>query len=137
MVEGSEVAAVDAVPDSGSYLFTAADAFTNETELVLVRCEEDPEVRAWVNTCPHEAQQFDTGDGAPVREGELVCPRHGSFFDVCTGACDNGPAAGTTLRAVDVTVADGAVYLSDDDYTFLHDGGIGDDDPSSTSHVSL
>jgi nitrite reductase/ring-hydroxylating ferredoxin subunit len=138
MVEGAKVTDVAAVPAAGSYLFTATDAFTNETELILVRCGDPPGVRAWVNTCPHEAQSFDTGDGAPIRDGELVCPRHGSLFDGCTGACDNGPAAGTTLRDVEVTVEDGVVYLSDDDYAFRHGGGIDDDDePSSTSHVSL
>jgi len=48
-------------------------------------------------------------------------------------------AAGTTLPDVDVTVADGAVYLTDDEYTFDNLGRIddGDDGPSSTSHVGF
>ncbi len=117
--------------ERGTYLFTAEDLFTNEEEVILVRCEAEPGVRAWVNRCTHESQRFDRGD-------EIICPKHGSFFDACTGECDNGEAAGTTLPDVDVTVEDGTVHLTDDDYTYLHAGGISDDDgPSSTSHISF
>lgn len=95
-------------------------------------------VAAWINRCTHEAQRFDTGRGVPMRDGEIVCPRHGSFFDACTGHCDNGEAAGTTLPAVDVAVEDGTVFLVDEDYAFAHEGGIGDGDgPSSTSHIGF
>ncbi|ELZ20260.1 Rieske (2Fe-2S) domain-containing protein [Halosimplex carlsbadense 2-9-1] len=59
--------------------------------------------------------------------------------DACSGDCDNGQAAGTTLPDVDVAVADGAVYLVDEEYSFEHDGGIddGESGPSSTSHVGF
>ncbi|SDX64863.1 Rieske (2Fe-2S) protein [Halobellus clavatus] len=137
MTDGAKIADVDDVPPSGSYLFTAADAFTNETELILVRCEEEPGIQAWPNTCTHQQQAFDRGDGAAIRDGQLVCPRHGSLFDACAGTCDNGPAAGTELSTVEVTVEDGSVFLSDDNYTFRHAGGTGDDDPASTSHISF
>ncbi|MFC5135278.1 MULTISPECIES: Rieske (2Fe-2S) protein [Haloferacaceae] len=137
MEDGTRIVDLEAVPENGSYLCTAEDPFTNETELVLVRCTEDPGVRAWINTCPHESQRLDTGDGAAIRNGEIVCPRHGSLFDACSGECDNGPAAGTTLPGVDVVVEDGAVHLADDRYAFLHEGGIDDDEPGSTSHLSL
>ncbi|MFD1684153.1 Rieske (2Fe-2S) protein [Halobellus litoreus] len=137
MADGTKVADVDEVPESGSYLFTAADAFTTETEIVLVRCDEEPGVEAWPNTCTHERQRFDRGDGAAVRDGEIVCPRHGSMFDVCSGACDNGPAAGTELPDVEIEVESGSVFLTDDNYSFLHAGGIDDDGHGSTSHISL
>ncbi|WP_436931013.1 Rieske (2Fe-2S) domain-containing protein [Halosimplex halobium] len=59
--------------------------------------------------------------------------------DACSGECNNGEAAGTTLPDVDVTVEDGEVFLVDDEYTFEHEGAIddGDDGPSSTSHVGF
>jgi hypothetical protein len=39
---------------------------------------------------------------------------------------------------VDVAVEDGTVYLTDEDYEFLHEGSIDDSDgPSSTSHVGF
>jgi len=151
MPEGSELATVAEVHENGSVLFTASNSFDMAEEIILVPCEDavtdggtpDEEntggVRAWINRCTHEAQRFDTGRGVPMRDGAIICPKHGSMFDACAGDCDNGMAAGTTLPDVDVTVADGAVYLTDDEYSFDHLGGIddGDDGPSSTSHVGF
>ncbi|GAA0310280.1 Rieske (2Fe-2S) protein [Halarchaeum salinum] len=138
MVDGTEIASLDDVPELGSYLFTAEDMFTNEEEVILVRCDDDPGVEAWVNNCPHESQRFDRGDGAAMRDGEIICPKHGSLFDSCTGECDNGEAAGTTLPTVEIVVDSGTVYLTDDDYTYLHEGPIDSDEgPGSTSHLSF
>ena len=136
MPEGTRIAAVEDVPANSSYLFTVEDAFTNEREAILVPCEDG--VRAWLNQCTHEPQAFDTGDGATVRDGELVCPRHGSMFDTCSGACDNGQAAGGTLPELDIAVEEGAVFLVDDNYDYRWDGGIDDDEaPGTTSHLSF
>ncbi len=137
MPEGTLIAAVDEVPDIGSYLFTVKDAFTNEREAILVTCEENPGVRAWLNNCPHEAQRLDRGNGAAMRDGEIICPKHGSMFDACSGDCDNGKAAGTTLPGIEIAVDDGDVFLTDENYAYLHDGGTDDDGPDSTSHISL
>jgi len=138
MTTGTRIASVGDVPENGSYLFSVEDAFTTEREAVLVPCEDDPGVGAWLNNCPHEDQRFDTGRGAAIRDGEIICPKHGSLFDACDGDCSNGPAAGSSLRPVDIEVRDGAVYLVDDSYTYLHDGGLDDDEgPSSTSHLSF
>lgn len=137
MPNGTRIAGVEEVPDAGSYLFTASDRHSTDREVILVRCEEAPGVRAWVNTCPHEFQRLDRGDGAAMRDGELICPKHGSMFDACSGECDNGEAAGTTLPAVDIAVSGGAVYLVDEGYTYRHEGGVDDDGPSSSSHLSF
>jgi hypothetical protein len=47
------------------------------------------------------------------------------------------PAAGTNLLAVDVSVNRGDVFLTDEDWEFVNEGGMGDGDgaPSSTSHL--
>ncbi|MEF8892226.1 MAG: Rieske (2Fe-2S) protein [Haloferacaceae archaeon] len=137
MADGATITDREAVTETGSHLFTVEDPFTNEREAILVPCDEDPGVRGWINDCPHQSQRLDTGQGVALRDGEIVCPRHGSLFDACSGACDNGPAAGTTLSAVEVGVDDGAVVLTDDDYVYLRDGGVDDDEPGSTSHISL
>jgi nitrite reductase/ring-hydroxylating ferredoxin subunit len=125
------------VHDDGSFLFTIEDANGVEDEVIVVPCDDG--VEAWINRCPHEAQRFDTGRGVPMRDGEIICPKHGSFFDSCSGHCDNGEAAGTDLPSVGLAVTHGDVYLSDDSVTYRHDGGIddGDDGPSSTSHLSF
>jgi len=128
---------VATVREEGSWLFTIRDEYDELDEALLVPCDENG-VEAWINRCTHEAQRFDRGFGAAVRDGQLVCPKHGSLFDTCSGDCDNGDAAGTTLPGVDVTVNRGDVYLTDDDVEFEHEGGIDDDDgPSSTSHIGL
>nr|WP_233341051.1 Rieske 2Fe-2S domain-containing protein [Haloprofundus sp. MHR1] len=138
MVDGTRIASVEDVPEVGSYLFTAEDAFTNEREVILVRCERDPGVEAWINNCTHENQRLDRGSGAAMRDGEIICPKHGSMFDACSGDCDNGEAAGTTLPDVEIAVENDTVFLTDDNYTYLHEGGTDDDDgPDSTSHIGF
>lgn len=137
MAEGTRLTSVDTVHDEGSWLFTVRDATGMDDEVLLVPCGDS--VAAWVNRCTHEAQRLDPGHGAAIRDGEVICPKHGSMFDTCSGQCDNGKAAGTTLPDVEVTVEDGEVYLVDDDVEFRHAGGLGDGDdgPSSTSHISF
>jgi nitrite reductase/ring-hydroxylating ferredoxin subunit len=133
---------LDSVPERGSWLFTVRDSGAAE-EVILVRCaDERGPVRAYKNFCQHETdQRLDRGleNGAAVREDGIVCPKHGSMFDTCSGHCDNGEAAGSTLVAVDVEVEEGEVYLTDDSVSFRHRGGIEDDDdmPGSTSHLGF
>lgn len=132
----TRLTSVEQVREEGSFLFTVEDANGVADEVVLVPCEDG--IEAWINRCTHEAQRFDTGRGVPMREGEIICPRHGSFFDACSGHCDNGEAAGTDLPSVAVTVNRGDVFLTDDEATYLYDGGIDEDGgPSSTSHLQL
>jgi nitrite reductase/ring-hydroxylating ferredoxin subunit len=142
MLGATELTTVTEVEAQRSYTCTVRDNYGERDEVVVVPCDEAPGVRAWINRCTHEAQRFDTGRGVPMREGQLICPKHGSLFDACSGDCDNGEAAGTTLPEVDLVVEDGTVFLRDDDYTFVHQGKIddedGDDDgPSSTSHIGF
>jgi len=132
-----QITTVSAIPEGGSYLFTARDPDGREEEVILLCLDGD--VRAWKNFCMHETdQRLDRGMGAAVRDGGIICPRHGSIFDGRTGYCDNGKAKGSTLAEVDVTVRRGTVYLTDDDLEFAHDGGIDDHDlPDSTSHIGF
>jgi nitrite reductase/ring-hydroxylating ferredoxin subunit len=147
---------VDTVEEEGSWLFTGRDQHGNDEEFFLVPCDteahdassphdDDPDrspVEAWLNRCTHEDQRlYREGVGAVLREGGVVCPKHGSIFDACSGYCDNGEAADTSLPSANVDVEDGQVYLVDDDIDFLHAGPSDDDDdddgPSSTSHLQL
>jgi nitrite reductase/ring-hydroxylating ferredoxin subunit len=137
--DATAVADVEEIPDRGTYLFTVREPSGREEEVILVRLDDG--VAAWKNFCMHEPdQRLDTGrtGGAAMRDGEIICPRHGSMFDAATGDCDNGEAAGQTLVEVAVTVEDGTVYLPGET-TYLHGGGIDDDGdmPSSTSHLSF
>ncbi|TYL39618.1 (2Fe-2S)-binding protein [Natronococcus pandeyae] len=135
---------VEAVHEEGSWLFTVRDRHGANEEVILVPCTEDEgePVEAWINRCTHEDQRLHReGVGAVIRDGQLVCPKHGSMFETCSGYCDNGEAADTTLVSVDIDVEDGSVYLTDDDVTFLSAGSSGDDEdddtPGSTSHIQF
>ncbi|PGF16982.1 (2Fe-2S)-binding protein [Natrinema sp. CBA1119] len=142
MSERRRLTTVETVHENRSWLFTIRDQYGEPDEAILVPCGDN--VEAWINRCTHEAQRFDTGRGAAMRDGQIICPKHGSMFDSCSGYCDNGEAADTTLSAVEVSVDDGVVYLTDDDVTFAHEGGIDegddaddDDGPASTSHIGF
>ncbi|WP_327052105.1 Rieske (2Fe-2S) protein [Halomicrococcus gelatinilyticus] len=137
MDDATRLTPVDDVPANGSWLFTVFDRTGEREEAILVRACDG--VAGWLNFCQHETdQRLDRGVGAAVRDDEIVCPKHGSMFDACSGTCDNGKAAGSTLVAVDVAVEDGAVFLTDDAYDFAHEGGIEDDDlPGSSSHLTF
>ena len=162
MVAGTRLTTVDRVHEDGSWLFTVRDRHGALDEVLLVPCGDG--VEGWVNRCTHEAQRLDRGVGAVLRDGEIVCPRHGSMFDACSGRCGNGEAAGTILLGVDIAVVDGDVFLVDRDVSYEHDGDIddgsidsggidsggidsggiddgdgddGDDDPASTSHIGF
>ncbi|MFD1562728.1 Rieske (2Fe-2S) protein [Haloarchaeobius amylolyticus] len=146
---------VETVHEKRSWRFTVRDQSGEPEEVILVPCGDGVEhgstgsrpaadsVKAWINRCTHEAQRFDTGRGVAMRNGQIICPRHGSMFDSCSGYCDNGEAADTTLPSIDISVDDGVVYLIDDEVRFVHEGGIddGDDDddgsPTSTSHIGF
>ena len=131
------------VPEQGGWLFTVEEADGSRQEVFLVRLADG--TAAWKNYCQHETDQelYREGVGAVMRDGGIVCPRHGSVFNAATGYCNNGEAAGSTLAEVDVTEELGEVYLTDDDVTFSHagpadaaaDGDDDDDIPDSTSHL--
>jgi hypothetical protein len=38
---------------------------------------------------------------------------------------------------VEITVEENTIFLTDDHYTFLREGGTEDEKPGSTSHLSL
>jgi nitrite reductase/ring-hydroxylating ferredoxin subunit len=135
--ERTRLTTVETVRENRSWLFTVRDEYGEPDEIILVPCEDEEkeEVEAWVNRCTHEAQRLDRGFGAAMRDGQIICPKHGSMFDSCSGYCDNGDAADTTLVSVAVGVEDGDVYFTDDDYEFAHEGAIEDGDASDENGV--
>jgi nitrite reductase/ring-hydroxylating ferredoxin subunit len=132
------IAPVADVPADGSLLFTVRDGSGEEREAILVRLADG--VVGWRNACQHYTHvPLDKGSGVARRDGELVCENHGAMFDAESGRCTFGPCEGAHLEPVAVTVADGAVYLTDPDYAFVRRGGVETDpvDRSSTSNVEF
>ncbi|MFC4358582.1 Rieske (2Fe-2S) protein [Halobium salinum] len=134
--EDRRVAAVEEVPEEGTLLFTVRDGFDKE-EAILTKLS-DGSVHAFRNYCMHWTDvRLDKGSGAMVRNGEIVCQKHGATFDQSSGFCDFGPCEGSTLDTVDVTVADDAVYLTDEAYEFEALGPSGEHDLSSGSRIDF
>lgn len=135
MDEDSAIASVEDVPEGGSLLFTIRDGFDREEAILLELADG---VVALKNYCPHWTDvRFDTGSGATVRGDELVCEKHGATFETATGFCTHGPCEGATIEEVDVTVVDGTVYLTAEDYEFDGRGPSGEHDLSSRGRIGF
>jgi nitrite reductase/ring-hydroxylating ferredoxin subunit len=136
MDEDRRIVDADAVTVDDTVAFTATDGF-DSTEGLLTRLDDDTIV-AYTNYCPHWRDvRLDKGSGATVRDGELVCGKHGAIFEKATGDCDFGPCEGAVLDAFEVTVADGAVYLTDDAWDGAERGLSEERDLSSGGRIDF
>ena len=75
--------------------------------VAILLCNVNGDLYAIEDVCTH--------DGAPLDQGDLdgrriTCPRHGSVFDVVTGAVLALPAV-RPVRTFAITVTDGSVYI--------------------------
>lgn len=135
MDEGRRIAAVEEIPEDSSLLFTVRDGFDTE-EAILLRLSDG--AVALRNYCPHWTDvRLDSGSGATVRDGEVVCTKHGATFEKATGDCTFGPCEGATIERLAVAVRDGDVYLADEDYEFESLGPDGDRDLSSRGRIGF
>lgn len=94
--------------------FAEAEAsIEGEAESLLLYRDGDA-VRAWLNICPHAGRRLDWAPGQflKTKDGLLVCAAHGASFELLGGECVAGPCRGESLRAVEVVVRDGAVWLA-------------------------
>lgn len=136
MDEDRRIAAVHEVPTDGTLLFTIRQGF-DKREAILTKLS-DGTVVAFENSCPHWTDvRLDKGSSALVRDGEIVCQKHGATFEKDSGVCDFGPCEGATLDTIDVAVEDGAVYLADEEYTFENLGPSGEHDLSTGSRIDF
>lgn len=100
------------VPSHGTLRFEAISG-RRRVDGILQRLDDG--VVAWENSCPHKPEvKLDRGLGALVDGDQLVCHEHGARFDCDDGYCTRGPCRGRSLSPIDVTVRDGAVYLTDE-----------------------
>lgn len=95
-----DVAGEDDVPDAGVSAVTAGDV-----DVVLARV--DGRICAIAATCSHLGGPLAQGER---RDNDVVCPWHGSRFDLCTGHVVNGPAV-YPQPVYDVKVADGRISI--------------------------
>jgi len=151
-MDTGRITALSDVPADSTVCFRVADESDEIREAILVRNEgvatdggdttaavEDA-VSCWLNYCQHLTHiKLDKGSGAPMRDGELICANHGAYFEADSGRCTFGPCEGAYLTDLEVTVEDGDVYLTDDDYAFVGLGPVETDDcdRASSSNVEF
>lgn len=114
---GSRICSLEEVPAESSIAFRYSELGL-EREAFLTKLDDGTPV-AYLNECQHWTDvRLDEGDGALVRDGDVVCQKHGATFDLETGVCDYGPCRDAVLPDVEVAVRDGDVFLADDDLDF-------------------
>jgi nitrite reductase/ring-hydroxylating ferredoxin subunit len=129
----SRIVDVEEVPGDGDVLFAVTDGNVPREGILLALGDD---VVAYENYCQHWTDvRLDSGSGAALRNGEIVCEKHGAYFETDSGYCNFGPCKGATLADIEVTVEDGAVYLTDDRYSFEHLGPAGERTRSSGSRI--
>ncbi|MFB6220397.1 MAG: Rieske (2Fe-2S) protein [Halolamina sp.] len=128
MTAGERITDVAAIPEESTFLITVeARESGDRREAILVRA--DSEVTGWFNYCQHWRDvNLDTGDGATLRNGEIVCARHGATFEADDGECTYGPCEGAVLDELPVRTTDGAVFLDTGEYTFVRVGPVEESD---------
>jgi nitrite reductase/ring-hydroxylating ferredoxin subunit len=101
---------LERLPD-GTFAEVEAVIDGDAESLILYR--DGDHVRAWFNICPHAGRRLDWAPGQFLKskDGLLVCAAHGASFELGAGECVAGPCRGEALRAVAVSVHDGAVWL--------------------------
>lgn len=106
MAEFQKVADVDALVDPGKTVHEVGDR-------IVVLVKVDGQLYCIDDVCTH--------DNGPLSDGELVgceliCPRHGARFDVCSGRALSLPATRATATH-EVQVVNGEVFVkvSEDD----------------------
>jgi nitrite reductase/ring-hydroxylating ferredoxin subunit/uncharacterized membrane protein len=94
----------------------------NGVGVVVCRTGDNGDVAAFGEFCPHLAAPMSDGW---VDRGRLVCPWHGSRFDVCSGAVLRGPSA-AALPRYQTRINDGMIELRGDGRHSLAAGrGVG------------
>ncbi len=146
MEESRCIAPLESVPAETTLVFRirkreseehVTDGGSDVQEAILIRLEDG--VASWLNYCQHFTHiKLDKGDGAPMRDGEVICANHGAYFESDTGLCTYGPCEGAYLNDVGVALEDDAVYLTDEEYELVGLGPIPDDgDRTSTSNLEF
>ncbi len=71
-------------------------------------------VYAYQNICAHVGHPLNwMPDGFLTKDDKaIICASHGAQYEIDTGLCFSGPCVGKSLRAVDIEVRGGVVYVT-------------------------
>jgi nitrite reductase/ring-hydroxylating ferredoxin subunit len=111
----------ESVTGGTTVVFTARGAADTEEGFLIE--DADGTVHGYVNRCPHLIDvRLDRGEGARIREGELLCQRHGASFEPQSGRCTYGPPEGALLDRIDVSIDGERIILSDERFETVETG---------------
>ncbi len=107
--KGTLLCRLNELPDHGGkeIIFTEGRF---RTSIFVQKIDED--VAVFLNHCPHAGTPLNMFNDRflDLRGKRLLCRTHGASFDPLSGKCLQGPCKGEYLRAIAVTIRDGAVY---------------------------
>lgn len=71
-------------------------------------------VYAYQNFCAHVGHPLNWSPDSFLSKDRraILCSSHGALYEIDTGLCFRGPCVGRSLRAVDVDVRDGTIYVT-------------------------
>ncbi|WP_454620387.1 Rieske (2Fe-2S) protein [Bradyrhizobium cenepequi] len=80
--------------------------------IVIVRWGK--QVFGYINRCPHHGVNLDweRNQFLDTNGTRLMCGKHGSTFDLGTGACVDGPCKGRGLTPIGLAVLDGDICVT-------------------------
>ena len=105
---GTDVCAVDDIPDGGARVFEFGRGF-RPFELLVVR--EGDALHGYYNQCAHMAIPLNMLPVVQTARAHLLCDHHYARFRFSDGYCVEGPCQGDSLIAVPLDVADGRIRI--------------------------
>lgn len=106
-----EVGGLDELEDPGCREFTIGEGDWPFRGFVV---RKGVDVFAYQNFCMHAGHPLNWSPNKFLTKDKtaIICASHGATFDIETGECTGGPAAGRALRPVKAEVRDGTVYVT-------------------------
>lgn len=104
------VGGLDELDDPGCREFSIGDGDWPFKGFVVRKGER---IFAYQNYCMHVGHPLNwKPDGFLTKDGsQIICSSHGAVYEIESGNCVGGPCPGKVLRAVDVEVREGQVFV--------------------------
>lgn len=113
MADEAEVAVgpLDELADPGCREFEIGDGDWPFRGFVV---RQGDHVYAYQNSCVHVGHPLNWAPNRFLTKDSkaIICASHGATYEIESGLCFAGPCKGKSLRAVDINVRDGIVYVT-------------------------
>jgi nitrite reductase/ring-hydroxylating ferredoxin subunit len=108
---GQRLCALEGVPEGGCMELRYGDG---EGAFTMLLHRDGPQVKAYVNCCPHFSLPLNARRGEFLMLGgaRIMCAYHCAVFQLHDGYCIDGPAAGMSLEEVPIEVRDNHIFVA-------------------------